>query len=436
MVISFDLQEEMTIPGRASLGYVRGVWGKRVAGVVATAVASSLVSACGGDTPVDPGFLPSDAGVEVGNTVDASPLGPVTLTVTRVGQGAITSLPSGVDCGATCSTPFPSGTTVVLKAVAAAGWEFGGWSGGTPDGGLPTCAGTGACAITLAADTKITATFFQPKSDLTVTKVGNGTVTSAPAGINCGPTCTAPFDTGSNVTLTATPASGYKFNGWSGACGGVGPCVVAMTGPKTATANFAINYTTWDPAWSLPGINYSNGNRTISANNAGTKHARSVVGRSSGKWYWEVTAIGGDGTTDAGGIGLVEAGMLNNPNWIGSAPSGIAFGYGTCCTVYYMTWAGASLPSGNPPLTSPIKTGNVYMFALDMDLKRAWFGHNGSWYNGGNPGANVAPAVVGLSGTVHAGVTFYSSSINAFTANFGQAAFSYGVPAGFNAGLY
>ncbi len=411
------------------------VWGNRVGSVVGTAVACSL-AACGGDTPVDPGFLPSDSGIEASSPVDSSPAGSVTLSVTRVGQGTITSLPSGVDCGATCSAQLPRGTTVVLKPVAAAGWDFAGWSGGAPDGGLPTCQGTGACAITLGADTTITATFVQPKSDLTVTKVGQGTVTSAPAGINCGSTCVASFDTGSNVTLTATPAGGYAFTGWSGACGGGGQCVVAMNGPKTATANFVINYTAWDPSWSLPGINYANGNRTISANNAGTKHARSVVGKSTGKWYWEVTAIGGDGTTDAGGIGLVETGMPNNPGYIGLVPSGIAFGYGTCCTSYYMSWSGASIVSGQPPFNSPIQTGKIYMFALDMDNKRAWFGHNGTWYNGGNPGANVAPAVIGLSGTVHAGVTFYSSSINAFTANFGQNAFNYAVPAGFNAGLY
>lgn len=396
-------------------------------------VASSL-AACGGDTPIDPGFLPSDAGIEVSTTPDSSPAGPVTLTVTRVGQGTVTSLPSGVDCGATCSAQFPSGTTVVLKPVAAAGWEFGGWSGGTPDGGLPTCSGVGACAITLDAGTTITATFFQPKSDLTVTKVGQGTVTSAPAGINCGSTCVAPFDTGSNVTLTAVAASGYSFTGWSGACGGGGQCVVAMNGPKTATANFNINYATWDPSWSLAGVSYSNGNRTASANIGGTHNIRTTVGKSTGKWYWEVTAIGGDGTTQAGGIGIVEAAMANNTLYIGYTPSGLSFGYGTCCTPYYMNWAGATLFGA--PVNGNIQTGKIYMFALDMDNKRAWFGHNGSWYNGGNPGANANAAVTGLSGTVYAGVTFYSSSINAFTANFGQAAFSYGVPAGFTAGLY
>ena len=50
---------------------------------------------------------------------------------------------------------------------------------------------------------------------LTVSKAGSGggTVTSSPAGVNCGSTCSASFASGSTVTLTATPASGSTFCG-------------------------------------------------------------------------------------------------------------------------------------------------------------------------------------------------------------------------------
>jgi len=43
---------------------------------------------------------------------------------------------------------------------------------------------------------------------LTVVKTGNGTVTSSPAGINCGTTCSASFARNTTVTLTATPDAG------------------------------------------------------------------------------------------------------------------------------------------------------------------------------------------------------------------------------------
>jgi hypothetical protein len=77
---------------------------------------------------------------------------------------------------------------------------------------------------------------------LAVTKngTGSGTVTSAPAGINCGAACSAGFNNGTEVTLTATAAGGSTFVGWSGGgCSGTGTCVVALSSDQTITATFA-----------------------------------------------------------------------------------------------------------------------------------------------------------------------------------------------------
>jgi hypothetical protein len=63
-------------------------------------------------------------------------------------------------------------------------------------------------------------------------------VTSVPAGIACGATCNAGFLSGTPVTLTAAPATGSTFTGWSGACSGTGACVVTMDSAKAVTANF------------------------------------------------------------------------------------------------------------------------------------------------------------------------------------------------------
>ncbi len=75
---------------------------------------------------------------------------------------------------------------------------------------------------------------------LAVTKAGNGSgkVTSSPAGIDCGATCAANFALGTSVTLTATPAPGSTFNGWSGRCGGTGTCTVTMDDYTSVTATF------------------------------------------------------------------------------------------------------------------------------------------------------------------------------------------------------
>ncbi len=74
---------------------------------------------------------------------------------------------------------------------------------------------------------------------LTVTRVGSGTVTSTPSGINCGSACQAgPYASGTAVTLTATAGSGATFSGWSGACVGTGLCITTMTASRSVTATF------------------------------------------------------------------------------------------------------------------------------------------------------------------------------------------------------
>ncbi len=75
-----------------------------------------------------------------------------------------------------------------------------------------------------------------------VTKAGTGagSVQSSPHGIDCGASCTGPFDDGSGVTLTATAAAGSAFAGWSGAgCSGEGACALTMSADQTVTATFS-----------------------------------------------------------------------------------------------------------------------------------------------------------------------------------------------------
>lgn len=51
---------------------------------------------------------------------------------------------------------------------------------------------------------------------LSVSKKGSGTITSTPAGIDCGQTCTHSFETGQTITLTASANEGHSFIGWDG----------------------------------------------------------------------------------------------------------------------------------------------------------------------------------------------------------------------------
>jgi peptidoglycan/xylan/chitin deacetylase (PgdA/CDA1 family) len=185
----------------------------------------------------------SNANKTINYTVVAPP--PVTygLTVSKGGTGAgtVTSNPTGIDCGTACSANYGSGTVVNLTATASTagnGSSFAGWSG--------ACSGTAACSVTMSAVKNVTATFnpLPPPARyaLTVAKggAGTGTVTSSPTGINCGGTCAADFNSGTVVTLTATPDSGMLFTGWSGDCSGTGTCSVTMGAAHNVAAGFDV----------------------------------------------------------------------------------------------------------------------------------------------------------------------------------------------------
>lgn len=77
-----------------------------------------------------------------------------------------------------------------------------------------------------------------PPLTVTVSGTGMGTVTSSPSGINCGSTCSAGYNIGTVVTLTASPSGGSTFTGWGGACAGTGVCVVTVDAVKSVTGTF------------------------------------------------------------------------------------------------------------------------------------------------------------------------------------------------------
>ena len=76
-----------------------------------------------------------------------------TLTVTKAGSGSgtVTSNVGAINCGATCSDDYATGTPITLTATPAAGSQFTGWLG--------PCTGTGTCQFTINGATTAVATF-------------------------------------------------------------------------------------------------------------------------------------------------------------------------------------------------------------------------------------------------------------------------------------
>ena len=156
------------------------------------------------------------------------------VSMTGTGSGTVTSDPEGISCGSDCSEDYNQDTLVTLTALANTGSTFAGWSG--------ACSGTGTCTVTLTEATSVQAEFTLDNTTLSVTFSGTGTgsVTSDPVGISCTTDCSHDFTADTPVTLTATPATGSTFAGWSGACTGTATCMVTMSEAKSVTAQFTL----------------------------------------------------------------------------------------------------------------------------------------------------------------------------------------------------
>jgi len=127
---------------------------------------------------------------------------------------------------------------------------------------------------------------------------GSGTVTSSPAGINCGATCSASYSNGTSVTLTAAAASGSTFAGWSGACSGTAAtCSVSMTQARSVTATFNSSGSTFTLSVAKNGT----GAGTVSGGgiNCGTVCSASVASNTN----VTLTAAAASGSTFAGWSG-------------------------------------------------------------------------------------------------------------------------------------
>ncbi len=206
--------------------------------VLFAALAAALASGCGKVevTPDGGGDIDGPAGDDASIDTPATTMFTLTVTGNGNGTGTVTSTPAGINCGVDCTEDYASGTQVTLTASPNSGTTFLGWSGGG-------CTGTGTCTLTLTDDTTVTASFALNNA-LVVALAGNGrgTVTSSPAGIDCGADCSETYAPNTTVILSAAPDTGSTFAGWSGGgCSGTGGCSVTITQATMVTATFTLS---------------------------------------------------------------------------------------------------------------------------------------------------------------------------------------------------
>jgi Fe-S cluster biogenesis protein NfuA len=299
----------------------------------------------------------------------------LTVTEAGTGTGSVSSSPAGISCPSICSANYNSGTPVTLTATAGTGSTFAGWSG--------ACSGTGSCSVTMSAAQSVTATFNTTPVQfaLSVTEAGTGTgsVSSSPAGISCPSICSANYNSGTPVTLTATAGTGSTFAGWSGACSGTGSCSVTMSAAKSVTATF----NTTPVQFALTVSEAGTGTGSVTSTPTGISCPTTCSANYNSGTPVTLSAAAGSGSTFAG--------------W-----SGACSGTGTCSVTMSQARAvtatfnrsGAEAPAISATIVNRGWYSSTILF-VDLQLK-----NTGTGISLRTTLSQVAPSTVGGTGTV------------------------------------
>lgn len=144
--------------------------------------------------------------------------------------GRIALQTPAIACGEGCGFNVTQGTAATLQATPNAGYRFAGWSG--------ACAGAEpVCTVTVEDDVSVGAQFVKTVA-VSAQWTGSGTLAAA-GQAPCTAACDWHPDVGAELALTATPAEGWRFSGWGGACaGGEARCVMKVESDQPVTATF------------------------------------------------------------------------------------------------------------------------------------------------------------------------------------------------------
>jgi len=206
---NYAANELVTLTAAAASGYEFTGW----AGAE-TSVGATVTLSMDSNKPMVAMFSPRSAAGATTHTL--------ATTAFPTNSGTITRDPS--------ATSYATGTNVSVTAVAAAGYQFTGWSGASTSGSPTT-------TVTMDAGKTLVAMFTATSQTLTVNAVPStgGTVFvngTASTGVSH-------HNTGAQVRVLAQAADGYEFTGWSGASASAGTEVtISMNSNQMLTANF------------------------------------------------------------------------------------------------------------------------------------------------------------------------------------------------------
>ena len=205
------------------------------------------------------------------------------------GGGVVTSVPTGVNCGFTCTYSFLPNTVVTLTTTPFISSTFTGWSGAVV---------TTANPVTLTVDTpkNVTATFTLKTYSITPTAGVNGIIM---------PDVPQTVDYGVSQKFTVTPNIGYHITdvGVDGVSIGVVSAYTFtnVSANHTITAAFGINTYTFTPTAGVGGVITPDTPQTV---NYGASQMFTITPNIG----YHITDVGVDGAS----IGVVSAYTFTN----------------------------------------------------------------------------------------------------------------------------
>ena len=187
--------------------------------------------------------------------------------------------------------------------------------------------------------------------------------------------------------------------------------------PFDSSAQSTSANVTWSPTDKDTSMDLTNSNLTATRNGgAGNTALRNSLGKSSGKWYWEITGLW---TVSAASIPVI--GVADSTASLQQIIGGNANGWG------YRSYDGKSFNnSGTSAYGATYTTGDVIGVALNMDAGTLTFYKNGT---------SQGQAFSGLTGALYPTASLYTQN-DTVTANFGATAFTYSPPSGYKGLVY
>ena len=231
---------------------------------------------------------------------------------------------SAVNGVITTGGTYASGTSVTLTATPNTGYKLSAWTG--------CVSTTNTCTVVMNGNKVVSATFVSssvtpvttsPTTYTLTTSATNGTITtnSTISGIGSGT-----YASGTSVTLTATPNSGYRFSSWTGCVSTTNICTVVMNGNKVISAIFtaAVATSVTPTPVAVNGSCGTSANQTFTAapttNLCGTGTASTVDSSMSSMFMWSCVGVNG-GSTASCQASKISAPVVTTPTPVTPTPA-------------------------------------------------------------------------------------------------------------------